>query len=232
MLNRCLDKPLISKQNMRFVIGFFKSALSVVKTVQIVSKIQLSVLLFSACIGTRHIVTFMLFLGMANAYVMRTNMSVAIVAMVNHTALPKDNTVLDDECDSDNSSNSWVAEMSKHSPAVRKHFISLKMTCIFIYCSFETAMQRNDLPCFCSCLLYVMLMKLNSAGIQPFPCYAGDVLLEGNRTSALNLQFFLFEKLREETCSTLSRQLKLRVLSQQHKWHIAVVMYRRRYFRS
>jgi len=30
----------------------------------------------------------MLFLGMANAYVMRTNMSVAIVAMVNHTALP------------------------------------------------------------------------------------------------------------------------------------------------
>jgi ACS family sodium-dependent inorganic phosphate cotransporter-like MFS transporter 5 len=37
--------------------------------------------------GTRHFVTFMLFLGMANAYVMRTNMSVAIVAMVNHTAI-------------------------------------------------------------------------------------------------------------------------------------------------
>lgn len=32
----------------------------------------------------------MLFLGMANAYVMRTNMSVAIVAMVNHTALRDD----------------------------------------------------------------------------------------------------------------------------------------------
>ncbi|XP_021931680.1 putative inorganic phosphate cotransporter isoform X3 [Zootermopsis nevadensis] len=68
-----------------------------------------------ACFGTRHFVTFMLFLGMANAYIMRTNMSVAIVAMVNHTALPRDDTVLDDECDSDNSSNSWVAEMSKHS---------------------------------------------------------------------------------------------------------------------
>ncbi|KAK0076028.1 hypothetical protein PV325_005997 [Microctonus aethiopoides] len=39
-----------------------------------------------AWIGSRHVVTFMLFLGMANAYVMRTNMSVAIVAMVNHTA--------------------------------------------------------------------------------------------------------------------------------------------------
>lgn len=32
----------------------------------------------------------MLFLGMANAYVMRTNMSVAIVAMVNHSAIGAD----------------------------------------------------------------------------------------------------------------------------------------------
>lgn len=40
----------------------------------------------------------MLFLGMANAYVMRTNMSVAIVAMVNHTAITKEDEVLDDEC--------------------------------------------------------------------------------------------------------------------------------------
>ncbi|KAK9882064.1 hypothetical protein WA026_018914 [Henosepilachna vigintioctopunctata] len=41
----------------------------------------------TAWFGTRHFVTFMLFLGMANAYIMRTNMSVAIVAMVNHTAI-------------------------------------------------------------------------------------------------------------------------------------------------
>ncbi|KRT86300.1 membrane transporter [Oryctes borbonicus] len=40
----------------------------------------------------------MLFLGMANAYVMRTNMSVAIVAMVNHTAIHTEE-LLDDECD-------------------------------------------------------------------------------------------------------------------------------------
>lgn len=179
-----------------------------------VSKVQLSVLLFSACIGTRHVVTFMLFLGMANAYVMRTNMSVAIVAMVNHTALPKDNTVLDDECDSDNSSNSWVAEMSKHSTAVRKHFISLKMTCIFICCLFETALQRNELSCFCSCPIYFMLMKFNSAGIQPFPCYEEIFFFDGNGTPAFSLQYFLFEKLREETSSTLSMQLKLCVLSQ------------------
>ncbi|GBP50287.1 Putative inorganic phosphate cotransporter [Eumeta japonica] len=40
----------------------------------------------------------MLFLGMANAYIMRTNMSVAIVAMVNHTALPIDPEAVDTEC--------------------------------------------------------------------------------------------------------------------------------------
>lgn len=42
--------------------------------------------------------TFMLFLGMANAYVMRTNMSVAIVAMVNHSALPKHGDIDLHEC--------------------------------------------------------------------------------------------------------------------------------------
>ncbi|XP_039292778.1 putative inorganic phosphate cotransporter isoform X3 [Nilaparvata lugens] len=53
----------------------------------------------TAWIGTRHKVTFLLFLGMANAYIMRTNMSVAVVAMVNQTALPKDEGVdVDDEC--------------------------------------------------------------------------------------------------------------------------------------
>ena len=40
----------------------------------------------------------MLFLGMANAYIMRTNMSVAIVAMVNHTALHSEAMLVDDEC--------------------------------------------------------------------------------------------------------------------------------------
>ncbi|XP_067626518.1 putative inorganic phosphate cotransporter isoform X2 [Eurosta solidaginis] len=53
--------------------------------------------------STRYFVTFMLFLGMANAYVMRTNMSVAIVAMVNHTAISKEITeIWDDECPNQN----------------------------------------------------------------------------------------------------------------------------------
>ena len=68
----------------------------------------------------------MLFLGMANAYVMRTNMSVAIVAMVNHTALPLDDSVRDDECDSDNSSMSWVKEMS-HASKVSNYSIISKL---------------------------------------------------------------------------------------------------------
>lgn len=48
---------------------------------------------------TRYFVTFMLFLGMANAYIMRTNMSVAIVAMVNHGAMNDGHgDTIDDEC--------------------------------------------------------------------------------------------------------------------------------------
>lgn len=39
----------------------------------------------------RYFMTLMLFMGMANAYIMRTNMSVAIVAMVNHTYAQGDN---------------------------------------------------------------------------------------------------------------------------------------------
>lgn len=51
------------------------------------------------CFATRYFVTFMLFLGMANAYVMRTNMSVAIVAMVNHSAITENHdTYVDNEC--------------------------------------------------------------------------------------------------------------------------------------
>lgn len=52
----------------------------------------------------------MLFLGMANAYVMRTNMSVAIVAMINHTAIVnKDEVPLVNECGIVNSSITSVS---------------------------------------------------------------------------------------------------------------------------
>lgn len=63
---------------------------------------------FAASLGKRHFVTFMLFLGMANAYVMRTNMSVAIVAMVNHTAIGGESEVVDDECPNNDYGNSTV----------------------------------------------------------------------------------------------------------------------------
>ncbi|XP_011501855.1 PREDICTED: putative inorganic phosphate cotransporter isoform X2 [Ceratosolen solmsi marchali] len=71
-------------------------------------------------IGTRHIVTFMLFLGMANAYVMRTNMSVAIVAMVNHTAIMNNDETepITNECavTESNANASWhELENLKHS---------------------------------------------------------------------------------------------------------------------
>lgn len=60
--------------------------------------------------GKRHFVTFMLFLGMANAYVMRTNMSVAIVAMVNHTAVDADKIEkFDNECPVDGNVSATVS---------------------------------------------------------------------------------------------------------------------------
>ena len=39
------------------------------------------------CWGARHTFVFLAFLGFANVYAMRVNLSVAIVAMVNHTAV-------------------------------------------------------------------------------------------------------------------------------------------------
>ncbi|XP_025836852.1 putative inorganic phosphate cotransporter [Agrilus planipennis] len=48
-------------------------------------------------VGARHFTVFMLFLGMANAYIMRTNMSVAIVAMVNTSS---SSTEYSNECPS------------------------------------------------------------------------------------------------------------------------------------
>lgn len=54
----------------------------------------------------------MLFLGMANAYVMRTNMSVAIVAMVNHTYIEAGATeIFDDECPDYNETYSVSVEV-------------------------------------------------------------------------------------------------------------------------
>ena len=45
----------------------------------------------SGCFGVRHLVAFLGFLGFANVYAMRVNLSVAIVAMVNNSAIPHAN---------------------------------------------------------------------------------------------------------------------------------------------
>ncbi|KAB7505360.1 putative inorganic phosphate cotransporter [Armadillidium nasatum] len=49
-------------------------------------------------IATRHIFAFLGFLGFANVYAMRVNLSVAIVAMVNSSAIPQRNSTSDDVC--------------------------------------------------------------------------------------------------------------------------------------
>ncbi|XP_025995967.2 putative inorganic phosphate cotransporter isoform X2 [Solenopsis invicta] len=70
--------------------------------------------------GKRHMVTFMIFLGMANAYIMRTNMSVAIVAMVNHTAIKSNDEVIEvvNECGQLVSNETNAAERSADGPFV------------------------------------------------------------------------------------------------------------------
>lgn len=69
--------------------------------------------------GKRHMVTFMIFLGMANAYIMRTNMSVAIVAMVNHTAIKSNDEVIEieDKC-GESTNETDAAERSADGPFV------------------------------------------------------------------------------------------------------------------
>lgn len=53
---------------------------------------QITVQDTTECVKTRYIMALMGFLGFANVYAMRVNLSVAIVAMVNNTAIPVSNT--------------------------------------------------------------------------------------------------------------------------------------------
>lgn len=57
----------------------------------------------------RHILGFLGFLGFANVYAMRVNLNVAIVAMVNHTAIPDVENITDTTCPiPDDHSNSTI----------------------------------------------------------------------------------------------------------------------------
>lgn len=60
----------------------------------------------------RHILGFMGFLGFANVYAMRVNLSVAVVAMINHTAIPDVNGTVLDVCPMGPETNSTVPVVS------------------------------------------------------------------------------------------------------------------------
>lgn len=58
------------------------------------------------CLKARHILGILGFLGFANVYAMRVNLSVAIVAMVNSTVAPVSNASTFDHCPVPNITNS------------------------------------------------------------------------------------------------------------------------------
>lgn len=58
---------------------------------------------------TRQILGFLGFLGFANAYAMRVNLSVAIVAMVNHTAIPSVIENVTESCQTTGFSNGTIS---------------------------------------------------------------------------------------------------------------------------
>lgn len=57
------------------------------------------------CMKTRYILGILGFLGFANVYAMRVNLSVAIVAMVNNSAIPQVNVSVVDVCPADNTNS-------------------------------------------------------------------------------------------------------------------------------
>ncbi|XP_069162723.1 sialin isoform X3 [Procambarus clarkii] len=63
-----------------------------------------------ACFGARHILALMGFVGFANVYAMRVNLSVAIVAMVNNTAIPHTNITEVDVCQTPVDNSTQVSE--------------------------------------------------------------------------------------------------------------------------
>lgn len=60
------------------------------------------------CLKARHILGILGFLGFANVYAMRVNLSVAIVAMVNSTTNPVANASTFDHCPVPNITNTTV----------------------------------------------------------------------------------------------------------------------------
>lgn len=75
------------------------------------------------CLKSRHILGILGFLGFANVYAMRVNLSVAIVAMVNSTLQPPVENNTYDHCPLPNVTNSTKPSVSKQRLPFRKYMV-------------------------------------------------------------------------------------------------------------
>lgn len=99
IINRLTNLKWLTYRKKKTFVFFYKNQCKLIYLIFSFVCFPFFYFLLTEWFGTRHFVTCMLFLGMANAYVMRTNMSVAIVAMVNHTFIEEGlEEVFDDEC--------------------------------------------------------------------------------------------------------------------------------------
>ena len=75
----------------------------------------------------RYLIAFLGFLGFANVYAMRVNLSVAIVSMVNSSAIPHVNASTSDVCLSNNSTMQDNQVVSDH-PLVVLNFSAINFS--------------------------------------------------------------------------------------------------------